>query len=219
MPTGACGINCDVCRLTLLEICSTCGPGKGQAAQKKMAAQQRILGAPCPILACAVKSHIDYCPRDCDRFPCEKFRAGPYPFSHGFLRMQERRRLEGPPAKAPSGDIIQVPAEHWEDLEQRDLPVLCENALARICSPDNILLPFLGEDLLIDREHSRLCRLIRGHWESIDDPLLELLCLVYLLNAGPEPLSQEMISVNELKDSHFFQGPHALKTSPLVARY
>jgi hypothetical protein len=133
--------------------------------------------------------------------------------------MQERRRRERPPAKAPTGDIIQVPSEHWADLEKRDLSVLCKNALARISSPYNILLPSLGQDLLIDREHRRLCRLIRGRWESIEDPLMELLCLVYLLNVGPEPLSQEMISVNELRDAHFFQGPHALKTSRLLERY
>jgi hypothetical protein len=219
MPTGACGINCDVCRLNLLEICSTCGPGKGPEAQKKLAAQQTILGAPCPILLCASKNHVDHCPRDCGRFPCDAFRTGPYPFSHGFLSMQERRRNLNPPAKTPSGDIIKVPAEHWEDLKQRDLSELCGNALATAGPLCEIFLPFLGEDLLIDREHRRLSRLNQGRWEIIDDPLLELLCLVYLLTVGPEPLEQEMISVHELKDAHFFQGPHELKVRPLVERY
>lgn len=53
MPTGACGINCDTCRLNLLGICTTCGSGTSAEAQRKMAAQQRLLGAPCPILDCA----------------------------------------------------------------------------------------------------------------------------------------------------------------------
>ena len=99
MPTGACGINCDVCRLNLLTICSTCGPGKSQEAQRKIAAQEKILGAPCPILACAFNHGVDYCPRDCDRFPCDQFEAGPYPFSQAYLNMQERRRKESPRAK------------------------------------------------------------------------------------------------------------------------
>ncbi len=70
MATGACGINCDICRLNVLGICSTCGSGGSQEAQRKIAAQERILGAPCPILTCAREKHIEYCLRDCDRFPC-----------------------------------------------------------------------------------------------------------------------------------------------------
>lgn len=92
MPTGACGINCDVCKLKLLDLCSTCGPGKSREAQDKLDTQKRILGDTCPILACARLNHIDHCLRDCNRFPCEVFRSGPYPFAQGFLSMQERRR-------------------------------------------------------------------------------------------------------------------------------
>ena len=29
MPTGACGINCDVCRLNIDGLCSSCGSGTG----------------------------------------------------------------------------------------------------------------------------------------------------------------------------------------------
>ena len=42
MPTGACGINCDVCGLNRLEICSTCGSGISQKAQEKLMAQLDI---------------------------------------------------------------------------------------------------------------------------------------------------------------------------------
>ena len=219
MSTGACGINCDVCRLRLLAICSTCGPGKSHEAQKKIAAQKKLLGAPCPILGCAADNSVDFCPRDCDRFPCDKFRAGPYPFSQAFLDMQERRRKETPPAKTPSGDMIKVPGEYWEELKRRNLTILCGNTLARTRPPDGLVVPFLGNDILVDREQGRICRLRNDCWESIGNPLLELVVLVYLLNAGPEPLSQEMVSVHELKDAHFFQGPHELRVQPLVERY
>jgi len=101
MPTGACGINCDVCRLNLFGICSTCGSGRSLEALQKMATQLRILGSACPILACASENRVEYCPRDCEEFPCDKFRAGPYPFSQGYLNMQERRRRERPSAKNP----------------------------------------------------------------------------------------------------------------------
>ena len=124
MPTGACGINCDVCRLNLLGTCSTCGSGKSQDALIKMATQERILGSPCPILACAVANGVAYCPRDCDGFPCEIFKAGPYPFSEGFLSMQERRREAGSAARTPSGDDVKVPKEYWEELKKRKKPFL-----------------------------------------------------------------------------------------------
>jgi len=171
------------------------------------------------MLACAIENRVDYCPRDCDRFPCDQFKAGPYPFSQGYLNMQERRRRERPTAKIPCGDVPKVPSEYWEDLKRRDLNVLCGNALARTYPPDGIRLSFLGKELLIDRKHRRLFRLSGGHWDDIDAPLLELLCLVYLLNVGPEPVCDEMISVHELKEALFFQGPHELKVRPLLERY
>jgi hypothetical protein len=43
--------------------------------------------------------------------------------------------------------------------------------------------------------------------------------LVYFLQVGPEPLSEEMVSVQELQDAHFFQGPHELKGRPLLQRF
>jgi len=219
MPTAACGINCDVCRLNLLGVCSTCGSGISQEAQDKIAAQQRILGAPCPILACAIENRVEYCPRDCDRFPCHEFKEGPYPFSQGYLNMQERRRNQDPPSKTPSGDRVKVPPEYWEELAQRDADTLCENALARNFPPAGLLLPFLDEYLLVDRQNRCLRRQSRDDWERIDHPLLELVCLLYLLNAGPEPIREKMVSVQELKTGHFFRGPHELKIQPLLERY
>ena len=219
MPTGACGINCDTCRLNLLGTCSTCGPGRSREAQGKIAAQQKILGAPCTILACATRNHVRYCPVDCDKFPCDEFRSGPYPYSHGYLNMQERRRGEAPQSGTGSGEAVKVPARHWEDLEQRDIEELCRNALVKNSPPMGVLVPFLKEYILVDRQNRCVCRQGHGQWESIDNPLLELLCLVYLLNAGPGPISQEMVSVQDLKSAHFFKGPHELKVGPLLERY
>lgn len=219
MATGACGINCDVCWLNVLGMCSTCGPGRSQEAQKKVAAQERILGAPCPILGCAIKNHVEYCLRDCNRFPCDEFKAGPYPFSQGFLNMQERRRSEAFLVKTPSNDVLKVPVEYWEDLEQRDMEKICENAGVKNYPNVGLLLPFLKEYLLVDSLNRSVCRQGHGQWERMDNPLLELVCLVYLLNAGPKHMSQEMISVQELKSAHFFTGPHELKVKPLLKRY
>jgi len=219
MPTGACGIDCDVCRLSLLGICSTCGSGKSQEGFKKLAAQHRILGAPCPILECAIERRVEFCPSGCDQFPCDVFKTGPYPFSQGFLDMQERRRQEGPTDKAPSGQLAKVPVEYWEELRQRDPVTLCDNSLAKPCPPNGFLLRFLAEDFLVDVEHFCLRHQLDGRWVSFQKPLLELACLVYLLNVGPECLSQEMVGVEGLKDAQFFHGPHKLMVQPLLDRY
>jgi len=120
MPTGACGINCDTCRLNLRGICSTCGSGTSQEGQVKMAAQERIMGAPCPILACAAVNHVEFCLRDCKLFPCDNFNNGPYPFSQGFLNMQTRRRKEKLKARAPYGGTVSVPEAYWDDLKKMD---------------------------------------------------------------------------------------------------
>ena len=220
MSTGACGINCSVCRLNILGICSTCGSGIERDGLKKMAAQVRILGQPCPVLACAVKNHIEYCLRDCDRFPCTEFSSGPYPFSDGYLRMQERRWSERAAfVRGPSGNTIEVPAEYWEDLKKKNIERLSEDAMVINHPPMGLILPFLKEFLLVDMKSHSLFWYNDGPLERVEDSLLELLCLVYLLNVGPQSIADKMVSPNELKSAHFFRGPHELKVKPVLDRY
>jgi len=157
MPTGACGINCDVCRL-------------------------KVQG-------------------------------------EGFLKMQERRRSQAGQAIDPTKEKIKVPPEYWEDLKRKDFATVCRNALATDHAPEGFLLRFLGETILIDMQKSVLKIGRQGAWEKMSYPLLELLSLVYLLNAGPEGLRNEMVSVQQLKTSHFFQGPHELNLDPLIRRF
>lgn len=133
--------------------------------------------------------------------------------------MQERRRKEGVQAKTPSGDVLKVPAQYWEELRKGDMEEICGYAAARIYPPTGLLLPFLKEYLLVDAENRCLRRQSHGQWDRMENPLLELVCLVYLLNVGPQTLSHELVSVKELKSGHFFTGPHELKTQPLLDRY
>ena len=219
MPTAACGINCDVCGLRLLGICSSCGSGISQEAINKIEAQKRLFGKPCPVLACAQMNHIQFCLRDCQSFPCENFRAGPYPLSEGYLNMQERRRKQKPPGRTPKRDLIKIPPEYWGDLKKKGIEKLCELSLSTPHLPEGILMRFLKDDILVDIQGCCLWRLKPDQREKIDHPLLELVILVYFLNVSPDLLSREMISVKDLKDAHFFQGPHALKTAPLLERY
>jgi len=219
MPTAACGIDCDVCRLHVWGVCSSCGPGGSREAAEKIAVQNRLFGMCCSVLGCAHTQGVAHCPRDCDRFPCESFQVGPYPYSRGYLNMQERRRKEGPPARSGFGKDVQVPPAHWEALETRDLGALCLRTGAEPHPPEGMILPFLQKVVLVDVAARCLREPGGGQWERVDHPLLELLTLVYLLNARAVPTSGRMVSVKELKDAHFFQGPHELPTAPLLERY
>ena len=219
LATGACGINCDTCRLNLRGICSSCGSGTSREGQLKMSAQEQILGAPCPILACAVLNHIDYCPRDCLSFPCDNFSAGPYPFSDGFLQMQERRRKEKLPARAPFGGTVTVPGEYWETLKTKNPETVCDTAGVLLDPPDGLILKVLADDIRIDLAEGCLQIKNAGKWTRLADPYLELITLLYLLNVTHSAVQQKMVSVHDLKNAHFFQGPHALETAALITRF
>jgi hypothetical protein len=166
-----------------------------------------------------VERGIDHCSRDCAFYPCPHFESGPYPFSPAYLKMQKRRRQEPPPDRKPSGEAVEVPPDYWDELGARDLTVLCRNAGARPNPPGGILLPFLREYLLLEPGPRRLLRQRHARWETVDHPLLELICLVYLLNASPSTERGRMVGVRELKNAHFFTGPHDLDLRPLEARF
>ncbi len=221
MATGACGIRCDVCRLHLKGICSTCGPGTGDDAARKLAAQKRILKHPCPILACARLNGIDYCMRDCRDFPCDNFRKGPYPFSQGFIAMQERRKHEQPGAYAADGSHLTVDAVYWEAVSQKDKTALCNVTFFEEVAPDTLQYRFLNEDIRI---HFSRCCLLRqdpqGHWKQSQDPLLSLATVMYLKSVDAVyPMGKDIVGVKELKEGHFFTGPHEFRTQPLLQRY
>jgi hypothetical protein len=220
MPTGACGVNCDVCQLRLTEICSTCGPGTSPAAERKLAAQRRILGSPCPILACAQLNRIAFCLRDCASFPCENFRAGPYPFSQGFLSMQERRRNQLPPAYAPDGSHLAVDSAYWDRLQQAELAVLCARTQFALEGAGRLRFRFLNEDVMVDVNDRCLRRFESGRWEPSADSLLELATVLYLIGVKDlYPLGRDIVGPRDLKEGHFFQGPHELKIAPLLERF
>lgn len=219
MPTGACGINCDVCRLNRSGICTTCGSGRSPEGERKMVSQERLLGAPCPVLACAHQQGVDYCMGDCEAFPCGLFDEGAYPFSRSFLQMQERRRKQ---VRKPGERIfgpVKVPPEYWAALVQKNALEVCSSALVSHLSPRGFVVPFLNWNILVDRQTHCIFQESKGDWDFVDNPLLELLLLIYLLNAGPESLSGEKVGVQDLKDAHFFQGPHEIDVKPLLGKF
>ena len=220
MPTGACGVACDICKLKLLDICSSCGPGKTQLAKAKLEAQKRLLGAPCPILACANLKQVDYCLRDCDLFPCENFTCGPYPFSQSFLDMQHRRRQQRPPALSPYRTLIQTPTQYWETLQRRDLADLARLLPGDPSGDDGLVFQSFGTEILLDRRGRCLKHRQAGEWHNLSNPQLELITLLFLSQATEvAPWHGELISVADLKEAHYFRGPHRLPLAALQERY
>lgn len=221
MPTGVCGINCDVCKLRLAGVCSSCGSGKSREAQKKLEAQRQIFGSTCTVLACAYMNNLDYCLRDCNSFPCDNFASGPYPFAHGFLNMQKRRREQRPPALNHNSIPVQVPPEYWDILKQRDINELCNFTLAEPHGSGGLTFCFLQENIFLDIENRCIRRLENNRREKTDDPLLELIILVYFINVRSLcPVGKDIIGVGDLRESHFFKAPpHELKLGHLSERY
>jgi len=220
MPTGACGINCDVCKLNLLGTCSSCGSGKSLEAEQKLAAQRKLFGSTCAILACAQMNQIEYCLRDCGQFPCDNFSQGPYPFSREYLQMQQRRRQQNPPAFAPDKSLVEVSPHYWDNLQTKDLETLCNLTLFSRVAPQQLVFHFLNEDVRLDVAARCLQRDHGQGWETTRDPLLELVTVVYLNRVNMlYPVGKELVGVKDLKEAHFFQGPHVLQVDPLIRRY
>ncbi|MDY6970760.1 MAG: DUF3786 domain-containing protein [Thermodesulfobacteriota bacterium] len=209
-----------MCKLRLLGSCSSCGPGKSMEALKKLDAQKGIFGGNCTILECARINRVQYCTRDCNSFPCENFRLGPYPFAGGFLDMQERRRRERPPAFDHNGRLIKVPSEYWKQLGKKDSDNLLNLTLFSTHSSGGLLFHHLNEDVLVDLDNCCLRRFHEGRWKRTDDPLLELITLLYLNNVDSfHPLGKDIVSPRDLRAAYYFQGSHALKLGPLLERY
>jgi hypothetical protein len=189
-------------------------------AERKLAAQQRLLGAPCPILACAAAHRVAHCLRDCDQFPCETLATGPYPFSQGFLRMQRRRRDQPPRAYAPDGSHLQVDPGYWQAAASRDRQALSSLTFFEPVAEGRLQFSFLGETVQVDFEHRCLRRRLADVWQPSPDPLLEMVTVIYLAAVRELlPLGRDIVGLHDLKEGHFFAGPHELRLDPLLQRF
>jgi hypothetical protein len=215
MATGACGINCNVCKLNLNGTCSTCGPGTSAVAAGKLSAQQRILGAPCAILACAQMNQIEYCLRDCSTFPCTNFSEGPYPYSGAYLDMQTRRRSDTTNAYAADGSHLEVDAVHWEDVADRDRTDLCNWSFFEPVDGECLQFRFLNEEIRIDLSQRSLLRHKADQWQLWQDPLLTLATVMYLKGLkAVYPMGRDIVGCRDLKEGHFLPVPTNCAQNP-----
>lgn len=217
MPTGACGINCDVCRLNLLGLCTTCGAGKSSEARLKLDTQERILGSTCPVLSCCVMNCKDYCIRDCSQFPCENYEINPYPFSQSYLEMQKRRRVHPTLQMDPLGKPVSVPEEYWKDLAKKDLNLVTTYTLADLDEQGRLCFQFLNRKIHIDLDNHIL---VDDKDEPTDNSLLELIVLSYFRTVDRlYPMGKDLISPEDMKQGIYFTGMNALKTEPVLRRF
>ena len=109
-------------------------------------------------------------------------------------------------------DIVKVPDIYWEDLCKADIKRL-ENGGVFLLN-NRISIPFLNKKYIVDLNEKKI--FFADTDSVVNDPVLILILLVYLLNATNVPLAKKWLGVNDLKSAHFFRGPHELKIHPLI---
>ncbi|CCK78460.1 MULTISPECIES: DUF3786 domain-containing protein [Desulfobacula] len=220
MPTGACGINCDVCRLNLLGLCTSCGSGKSDEARLKLETQKRLFNDTCPILSCVVMNNKDYCLRDCNQFPCENYLQNPYPFSGAYLQMQKRRREHPLLSTDPLGNQVQIPEEYWDEVLKRDLNLVCSYSLAQTDCQGNLVFQFLNEKIVLDLKNKEIKKRTEQEDIPIDCELLGLISLTYFKTVDRlYPLGKTMISSKDMKQGLYFTGKNRLKKEPVLRKF
>ena len=186
----------------------------------KLEAQERLLGAPCPLLACARLNRIDYCLRDCDQFPCENYSGdgiSGYPFSNGYLNMQKRRRalLE---TEKQHEERLEIPEQHWQDMIDRGLEDIARCSGAVLTDADALVLEMLSRKLRISVSSRSVEIENQGRWLPAPS-LPAFVAVVYLAKCRSVPLSGQWVSEKGLSCREFFRGPHLLQTGSVLDRY
>ncbi len=215
--TGACGIHCGACRLQVLGVCHPCAAGIGEAKDAKMAAQVEKLGHACPILACAAKRGVAYCPRDCADFPCEIHQGGPFPYSEGFLAMQHKRRVDlRRQAETVWPDHVEG---FWQSLEHAPAEQRAQASEAEMPSEGVFDLESLNEAWRVDVPR-RLVTKVHGAYVEEWDKHLPFLLLVFLNTSERDPGQEETVPPRDLfPGKDFFKGKYQLHPEKLERAY
>lgn len=135
--------------------------------------------------------------------------------------MHERRRNDAPKAYAPDGSHLELAEEYWQAAGRREAMTICNLTLFDRVDDGRYRFPFLDRPMEIDLSNRCLKRLVgENEWETVDDPLLTMVAVLYLKNV-PQifPIGQDIVGPKELKEGHFFSGPHEFRLAPLVQRF
>ncbi|MFO7687168.1 MAG: DUF3786 domain-containing protein [Desulfobacterales bacterium] len=134
--------------------------------------------------------------------------------------MQAQDRTKATPDYDPDGSHLKVAEHYWQRLESLDPLLLAARTQFQPAPDGSLVFRFLDRDVMVDPKARRLRLQKGGRWEALDDPLLELSVVLYLINVRDlYPLGREIVGPNDLKEGHFFRGPHEFRISPLVDRF
>ncbi|HIJ55238.1 MAG TPA: hypothetical protein HPQ03_03845, partial [Deltaproteobacteria bacterium] len=87
---------------------------------------------------------------------------------------------------------VTVPPEHWSDLKTMSREKLCVNTGAEMDGSKGFFLRFLNKDLLVDMEANTILQVEGDRRKEANNPLLELIALVYLLKATEKTIIGEL---------------------------
>lgn len=134
--------------------------------------------------------------------------------------MPPKHTRESNGAYAEDGSHLRPLASQWEDLEKRPLDQLANLTLGLPLPGGRLQFRFLDGDICVDLRNRHLTRVRGQEILPLDDPLLELVTLAYLNRVRTIlPLDRDIVGLKDLKESHFFTGPHALRTDGVLKRY
>ena len=128
--------------------------------------------------------------------------------------------MKSDPSYSSDGSHLKVDAAYWDRLQRQDPILLCNRTQFDLQPEGGLRFRFLDADVLVATEERCLKRRGQTGWERTDDPLLELATVLYLIGVKDVyPLGRDLVGPQGLREGHFFQGPHELKTAPVLERY
>ena len=121
---------------------------------------------------------------------------------------------------ASNGSHLPVADQYWESLQKRDRMDLVNVTFFDPLDEDRLQFRFLNKKRCVDFSKRCLLERVGNHWAVSDDPLLTLATVVYLNNIrAVYPMGQDIVGVKDLKEGHFFVGPHELQVDSIPDRY
>lgn len=121
---------------------------------------------------------------------------------------------------ADNGSHLDVDRIYWEEAAARDRVSLCNWTFFEPVDDGCLQFAFLDETVRVDLARGCLMRRVGGVWTPGSDPLLTLATVMYLKNVNAVyPLGRDIVGSKELKEGHFFVGPHAFRTDLLLEKF
>ena len=121
---------------------------------------------------------------------------------------------------APDGSHLKSSGLYWQALAERNPTELAHWTLCEPGPGRSLEFAFLDTPVRIDFEARCLYHQSPDGWVVRDDPLLELAALIYFSQVKRlHPLSRDIVGLADLRESHFFVGPHALHLEALLERF